>query len=62
MLAGEETQKETLVLALLHKIMLSHLQNDLVKKLKVFDNVQTIYMYIYSKTETSSQTQVFFLN
>jgi hypothetical protein len=46
MLAGEETQKETLVLALLHKIMLSHLQNDLVKKQKVFKDLKTIYIYI----------------
>jgi hypothetical protein len=57
MLAGEETQEETLALALFHKIMLSHLQNDLVKKLKVFEDVQTIYMYIYSKTEICLQTQ-----
>jgi hypothetical protein len=47
MLAGEETQKETLVLDLFHTIMLSHLQNDLVKKLKVFKDVQTIYICTY---------------
>jgi hypothetical protein len=32
----------------------------LSKKLKLFEDVQTIYMYIYSKTESSLQTQFFF--
>jgi hypothetical protein len=66
MLAGEETHKETLVLALLHKIMLSHLQNDFVKKTKAIWRCTNyicvcVCVFIYTKTESSLQTQ-FFLN